>query len=129
MRLVAQNQDSWGRQTGHAVCPPSCWPPVTIHQPWALANSTIKSEFALASSTIHAHAIRKSKSCADADVLEHLMPDVVAGDECDPWSSMASRAAEVEPGTGHTPTGVFVAPAWHGAENERIIPTSTTSGR
>jgi hypothetical protein len=31
MRLVAQNQDAWRRQTGHAVCPPSCWPPVTIH--------------------------------------------------------------------------------------------------
>jgi hypothetical protein len=48
---------------------------------------------------------------ADADVLEHLMPGVGAGDECDPRSSMASRAAEVEPGTGHTPTGVF-GPAW-----------------
>ena len=62
---------------------------------------------------------------ADADVLEHLMPDVVAGDECDPWSSMASRAAEVEPGTGHTPTGVFVAQCGARAENERMGVTVT----
>jgi len=76
MRLVAQNQDAWRRQTGHAVCPPSCWPPVTIHQPWALANSTIKSEFALASSTIHAHAIRKSLPALKAGVADHrnLLP-------------------------------------------------------